>query len=85
MTQLSIGTETSLPAGALFNLADGISAWVECVEGAIWISQVAEPRDVVLVAGESAALAAPRRAIIGAINGAAVVRIDDASEFSLAA
>ncbi len=85
MKKLSIGTETSLPAGALFTLNDGVCTWVECVEGAIWISQVVEPRDVVLVAGESVALAAPRRAIIGAINGAAVVRIDDASQFSLAA
>ena len=39
MTQLSIGTETSLPAGALFNLADGISAWVECVEGALCMGE----------------------------------------------
>ena len=31
------------------------------------------------------AIKAIGRAIIGAINGAAVVRIDDASEFSLAA
>jgi Protein of unknown function (DUF2917) len=85
MTKLPAGTETRLPVGALFKLEDDISAWVECVEGALWISQVAEPRDVVLAAGEGVALACPRHAIVGAINGAAVVRIAECVHLSEAA
>jgi len=85
MTELPIGTETRLPAGKLFKLEDGLSQWIECVEGAIWITQMSEPRDVVLSAGESVTLAAPRAAIIGAINGAAVVWTDAGSDLSLAA
>ena len=85
MKILPAGTETSLPVGALFKLEDRVGTLVGCIEGALWISQVAEPHDVVLVAGESIALTAPRAAIVGAINGGAVVRIAQLTDFSLAA
>ena len=61
MIRLPIGTETRLPARALFRLEDGISQWIECENGAIWISQQNNPRDIVLTAGESAVVAAPGR------------------------
>ncbi len=85
MTKLPIGTETRLAPGALFKLEDGVHAWLECVEGAIWVSQTAQPRDVVIAAGESIALAAPHNAIIGAINGPAVVWTGEGRDLSLAA
>lgn len=52
---------------------DGVPVWLECVEGALWISQGVEPRDIVIEAGESIALEAPRDAIIGPLGGAATV------------
>ena len=77
MTKLLNGGRTGLSVGTLFKLEDGVTTWVECLDGALWISQVTEPRDVVLVAGEGLSLKAPRHAIVGAINGAAVVRIGE--------
>ena len=85
MIRLPIGTETRLPAQALFRLEDGVSQWIECENGAIWISQQNDPRDIVLTAGESAIVATPRGAIVGAINGAAVVWTDHTQGIAAAA
>jgi Protein of unknown function (DUF2917) len=85
MDILPIGRETRLEGNALFRLADGVSQCVEGIEGTIWISQVDDPRDIILTAGESVALESPARALVGAINGTAVVRIYPCSSLARAA
>ena len=64
---------------------DGVPVWLECVEGALWISQGAEPRDIVIEAGESIALEAPRDAIIGPVGGAATVVTELLDSYRVAA
>lgn len=85
MSPLAIGSETKLPAGVLYKLEDGVAVWIECTAGSIWITQSVLPRDIVLAAGESAAITAPRDAIIGAINGPATVWTDAGWDLSMAA
>jgi len=78
MTLLPVGTETRLDGNMLFQVANGVSHSVECVEGVIWITQARMPCDIVLTAGERVLLTAPARALVGALNGRAVVRAMDA-------
>lgn len=85
MDTLLIGTETVLPPSTLLAIEDHVPQWIACQQGALWISQTAEPRDIVLEAGDSVVLAHPRHAIVGAIGGRAVVFTDLDVETSIAA
>lgn len=85
MTRLPIGAKARLPAGALFSLANRGGQWIDVREGAVWITRSGERRDIVLKAGESMVIEDPRKVIIGAINGAAVIWLDEAWDHALAA
>lgn len=41
-----------LAKGGLFRIHDGRGRRVECLSGCLWLTQEADPRDVVLEAGE---------------------------------
>lgn len=85
MDKLPIGTETVLSPSTLLAIEDQLPQWIGCQQGAIWISQTAEPRDIVLEAGDSIVLEDPRQAIVGAVGGRAVVFTDLDFEAAIAA
>lgn len=72
MPALLLKSETRIAYGRLFSLQERISQTITCLSGAIWITQTAEPRDIVLKAGERADLV-PHDAIVGSLTGEATV------------
>ncbi len=86
MTILPIGSDVRLAGNTVHQFAIGISQSIECIEGAIWITQPNEPRDIVLAAGERMLFRAPGKSLlVGPINGAAVVRAVGAPCLDMAA
>lgn len=85
MTPLPIGTKTQLSANALYSFEPVAGQWLEVRNGAIWITQPAEPRDIVLEAGASLEITDPAGMIVSALNGDAEVWTDVAWRDALAA
>jgi Protein of unknown function (DUF2917) len=65
-----------LDTGELFGIDHGEGSRVECVEGAVWITQSNDPRDIVIKGGESFVLDRPGLALVCAAAGPAVVAVD---------
>jgi len=65
-----------LNTGELLDINDGEGFTIKCLEGAVWITQSNDPRDVVLEAGESFVLDKPGLALICAASGAAAVAVE---------
>src|SRR5712691_6549099 len=76
MTRLLVDSAVRLNTGELLDINDGEGFTVECLEGAIWITQSNDPRDVVVNAGQSFVLDRPGLALVCAAAGPAVVAVE---------
>ena len=65
-----------LGTGKLLGIDHGEGSRVECVEGAVWITQSNDPRDIVIKGGKSFVLDRPGLALVCAAAGPAVVAVD---------
>jgi hypothetical protein len=65
-----------LNTGQLLDIQDGEGFKVECLEGAVWITQSNDPRDIVLDAGASFVLDKPGLALVCAAAGPAMVAVE---------
>jgi Protein of unknown function (DUF2917) len=65
-----------LNTGQLLDINDGEGLTVECLEGAVWITQSNDPRDTVLNAGQSFVLDRPGLALVCAASGPAMVAVE---------
>jgi Protein of unknown function (DUF2917) len=65
-----------LGTGKLIGIDHGEGSRVNCVEGALWITQSNDPRDIVIKGGESFVLDRPGLALVCAAAGPAVVAVD---------
>lgn len=74
MHTLPIDTNSRLPERGMFHLSESLAQAIEVLDGAIWITQPREPRDIVVTAGQSVLLDHPVAAIISAIGGPACVK-----------
>jgi hypothetical protein len=61
MTRHFVDSSVRLNTGELLDIDDGEGFTVECLDGAVWITQSSDPRDIVLKAGESFVLDKPGR------------------------
>lgn len=75
MVCLSRGPLIHLARGGLVRLDDGAGSSVACVEGAVWITQDHDRRDIVLTGGESHVVECPGLTVVCAIAGPAVLTI----------
>jgi hypothetical protein len=64
-----------LNTGELVNIQDGKGLEVVCREGAVWITQSNDPRDIVIRATESFVLDKPGLALVCASAGPAAVAV----------
>jgi hypothetical protein len=64
-----------LNTGELLDIQDGEGFTVECLEGAVWITQSNDPRDIVLNAGQSFVLDKGGLALVCAAAGPATVAV----------
>jgi hypothetical protein len=65
-----------LDTGQLLDIHDGEGFRVECLEGAVWITQSNDPRDIVVDAGQSFVLDKPGLALVCAAAGPATVAVE---------
>jgi hypothetical protein len=75
VTRHFVDSAVRLNTGELLDINDGEGFAVECLQGAVWITQSNDPRDVVLYAGESFVLDKPGLALVCAATGPAVVAV----------
>jgi hypothetical protein len=75
MTRHFIDSSVRLNTGELLDINDGEGFAVECLEGAVWITQSDDPRDIVLKAGQSFVLDKPGLALVCAASGPATVAV----------
>jgi len=75
MTRHFVDSSVRLNAGELLDIDDGEGFTVECLEGAVWITQSNDPRDIVLKAGQSFVLDKPGLALVCAASGPATVAV----------
>ena len=75
MTRHFVDSSVRLKAGELLDINDGEGLTIECLEGAVWITQSNDPRDIVLHAGESFVLDKPGLALVCATARPAVVAV----------
>jgi hypothetical protein len=75
MTRHFVDSSVRLNAGELLDIDNGEGFTVECLEGAIWITQSNDPRDIVLKAGQSFVLDKPGLALVCAAAGPATVAV----------
>ena len=75
MTRHFVDSSIRLNTGELLDINDGEGFAVECLEGAVWITQSNDPRDMVLNPGESFVLDKPGLALICAATGPATVAV----------
>ncbi len=72
MTRHFADRPVRLNTGELLDINDGEGFTVECLEGAVWITQSNDPRDIVLNAGQSFVLDKPGLALVCAASGPAM-------------
>jgi len=80
MTRRFADGPVRLDTGQLLDIHDGEGGTVECLEGAVWITQSNDPRDIVLNRGQSFVLDKPGLALVCAAAGPAVVAVEVAPE-----
>ncbi len=64
-----------LGAGELLDIHDGEGLTVRCIDGAVWITQSHDPRDVVLRRGESFMIDRPGLTLVSAPGESAVIAV----------
>src|SRR5215831_14225525 len=75
MTRHFVDSAVRLNTGELLDINDGQGFTIECLEGAVWVTQSNDPRDIVLTAGESFTLDKPGLALVCAAAGPAEVAV----------
>ena len=75
MTTQFVDRAVRLNTGELLDINDGEGFTVECLEGAVWITQSNDPRDIVLKSGQSFVLDRPGLALVCAAAGPATVAV----------
>jgi len=75
MTRHFVDSSVRLNTGELLDIDDGEGFAIECREGAVWITQSNDPRDIVLKAGQSFVLDKPGLALICAAAGPATLTV----------
>jgi hypothetical protein len=75
MTRHFVDSSVRLNSGELLDIDGGEGFTVECLEGAVWITQSNDPRDIVLKAGQSFVLDKPGLALVCAAAGPARVAV----------
>jgi hypothetical protein len=75
VTRPFLDSAVRLNTGELLDINDGEGFAVECLEGAVWITQSNDPRDIVLYAGESFVLDKGGLALVCATAGPATVAV----------
>jgi len=75
MTRHFVDSSVRLNTGELLDINDGEGFTVECLEGAVWITQSSDHRDIVLKAGQSFTLDRPGLALVCAAAGPAEVAV----------
>jgi hypothetical protein len=75
MTRPFVDSSVRLKTGELLDINDGEGFAIECLEGAIWITQSNDPRDIVVKAGQSFVLDKPGLALVCAAAGPATVAV----------
>jgi Protein of unknown function (DUF2917) len=75
MTRHFVDRSVRLSTGELLDIDEGEGLTVECLEGAVWITQSNDPRDIVLKAGQSFVLDKPGLALVCAAAGPATVAV----------
>jgi hypothetical protein len=75
MTRHFVDSSVRLNTGELLDIDDGEGFTIECREGAVWITQSNDPRDIVLKAGQSFVLDKPGLALICAAAGPATLTV----------
>jgi hypothetical protein len=75
MTRHFVDSSVRLNAGELLDIDNGEGFTVECLEGAIWITQSNDPRDIVLEARQSFVLDKPGLTLVCAAAGPATVAV----------
>ncbi|HSV21391.1 MAG TPA: DUF2917 domain-containing protein [Xanthobacteraceae bacterium] len=65
-----------LNTGELLDINDGEGFVIKCLDGAVWITQSNDPRDIVLGAAESFMLDKPGLALVCAAAGPAVIAVE---------
>jgi hypothetical protein len=76
MTRHFADRSVRLNTGELLDINDGEGFTVECLEGAVWITQSNDPRDIVLNAGQSFVLDQQGLALVCAAAGPAMVAVE---------
>src|SRR6266849_4821575 len=76
MTRHFVDSSVRLNTGDLLDINDGEGFAVECLEGAVWITQSNDPRDIVLNAGQSFVLDKTGLALVCAAAGPAMVAVE---------
>jgi hypothetical protein len=76
MTRNIADRPVRLNTGELLDIHDGKGLTVKSLEGAVWITQSNDPRDIVLNAGQSFVLDKPGLALVCAAAGAAMVAVE---------
>ncbi len=75
MVRQFIDSSVRLKSGELLDINDGEGLTIECLEGAVWITQSNDPRDIVVNAGHSFLLDKPGLALICAADGPATLAV----------
>jgi hypothetical protein len=75
MTRHFVDNSVRLNTGELLDINDGEGLTVQCLEGAVWITQANDPRDIVLTAGQSFTLDKAGLALVCAASGPAEVAV----------
>jgi hypothetical protein len=65
-----------LNTGELFSVRDGRGFTVTCLEGAVWITQSNDARDIALAAGQAFVLDKPGLALVCASAGPATLAVE---------
>jgi len=77
MTPQILGRATVLARGELRPIADGRGCCVQCLSGALWLTQQGDARDIVLEAGDRAVIERNGTSIVFALSDARFVLTDE--------
>lgn len=70
MNPPALGRATTLARGTLQSIADARGTSVQCLQGAIWLTQQGDARDIVLKAGDRATIERNGTSIVFALSDA---------------
>jgi hypothetical protein len=74
-----LGRATTLARGTLQSIADARGTSVQCLQGAIWLTQQGDARDIVLEAGDEARIEHDGLSLLSALSDARFVLAQDST------